>query len=543
MRVIKIIQNIHLSLSARILLLNVLALILLLVGILYLNQFRQSLIESKVDALETQSEIISATISASATSSKGTNLFVFDRNIANGNGFDQRVIKYRNYTINKKLLESIIGQLIDPKTLNAKIYDSNNKLIHESNQFFSEQKVAIFPISEIEDESLFWSIYNKIIRFFGLDSIRHLKYANDYNVVANALNGSKNIVVNKNQSGQAIVHVSVPIVKFKAIVGYLVLSTQSSTIDIIVYEERAAIMKVFMIASLITIILSLILSNTIAKPMRELADAADELTNSLNIRKKIPDFTKRNDEIGNLSGALNNMTVTLLNRIDTIEKFSADVAHELRNPLTSLRSAIEAFPVIKNKNERLKLIGIIQEDIDRVDRLISDISETSKLDTALTVEEREITDIYEFLHDLITLQNSRYKTNPIKLSHDKIGIKLYSVINRDRLNQVFINLFDNARSFSKDGDCIDVNLRDERSDIYIEVSDFGGGIMGTKIDRIFDRFYTDRPNKMDKKKHSGLGLSIVKQIVDSHDGEVSVKNFKSGQRKGTRFKIKLPKHI
>ena len=159
----KIIQNTHLSLSARILLLNLLALILLLVGILYLNQFRQSLIESKVDALKTQSEIISATISASATSSKGTNLFVFDRNIANGNGFDQRVIKYRNYTINKKLLESIIGQLIDPKTLNAKIYDSNNKLIHESNQFFSEQKVAIFPISKIEDKSLFWSIYNKII--------------------------------------------------------------------------------------------------------------------------------------------------------------------------------------------------------------------------------------------------------------------------------------------------------------------------------------------------------------------------------------------
>tara|TARA_Y100000816_G_scaffold107648_1_gene75038 strand:+ start:714 stop:2339 length:1626 start_codon:yes stop_codon:yes gene_type:complete len=540
---IKIIQNTHLSLSARILLLNLLALILLLVGILYLNQFRQSLIESKVDALETQSEIISATISASATSSKGTNLFVFDRNIANGNGFDQRVIKYRNYIINKKLLESIIGQLIDPKTLNAKIYDSNNKLIHESNQFFSEQKVAIFPISEIENESLFWSIYNKITRFFGLDSIRHLKYANDYNVVANALDGSKNIVVNKNQSGQAIIHVSVPIVKFKAIIGYLVLSTQSSTIDMIVYEERAAIMKVFMIASLITIILSLILSNTIAKPMRELADAADELTNNLNIRKKIPDFTKRNDEIGNLSGALNNMTVTLLNRIDTIEKFSADVAHELRNPLTSLRSAIEAFPVIKNKNERLKLIGIIQEDIDRVDRLISDISETSKLDTALTVEEREITDIYEFLHDLIMLQNSRYKTNPIKLNHDEIGIKLYSVINRDRLNQVFINLFDNARSFSKDGDSIDVNLYDERGDIYIEVSDFGGGIMGTKINRIFDRFYTDRPNKVDKKKHSGLGLSIVKQIVDSHDGEVSVKNFKSGQHKGTRFKIKLPKHI
>ena len=543
MRINKIIQNTHFTLSARILLLNLLALILLLVGILYLNQFRQSLIESKVDALETQSEIISATISASATSSKGTNLFVFDRNIGNGNGFDQRVIKYRNYTINKKLLEGIIGQLIDPKTLNAKIYDSNNKLIHESNQFFSEREVAIFPISEIEDRSLFWSVYNKLINFFGLDSIRHLKYANDYSVVSNALDGSKNIVVNKNQSGQAIVHVSVPIVKFKAIVGYLVLSTQSGTIDMIVFEERASIMKVFMIASIITIILSLILSNTIAKPMRELADAANELTNNLNIRKKIPDFTRRNDEIGNLSNALNNMTVTLLNRIDTIEKFSADVAHELRNPLTSLRSAIEAFPVIKNKNERLRLIEIIKEDIDRVDRLISDISETSKLDTALTVEGREITDIYEFLYALIMLQNLRYKKNPIRLNQDEKGIKLYSVVNRDRLNQVFINLFDNARSFSNDGDSIDVNLRGEKDGIYIEILDLGGGIMGTKIDRIFDRFYTDRPNDVDTKKHSGLGLSIVKQIVDSHEGEVSVENFKLGQRKGTRFKIRLPKHI
>ena len=542
MRILKIIRSTNISLSARILLLNLLALILLLVGILYLNQFRQSLIEAKVDALETQSEIISATISASATSSKGTNLFVFDRNIADEDGFDQRVIKYRNYTINKKLLERIIGQLIDPKTLNAKIYDSNNKLIHESNQFFSDQKVAIFPISEIENRSFFWSAYNRLIGFFGLDSIRHLEYATDYNVVSNALDGSKYIVVNKDQSGQAIIHVSVPIIKFKAIIGFLVLSTQSGTIDMIVYEERASIMKVFMIASIITIILSLILSNTIAKPMRELADAADEVRNNLNVRKKIPDFTQRNDEIGNLSSALNNMTVTLLNRIDTIEKFSADVAHELRNPLTSLRSAIEAFPVIKNKNERSKLIEIIQEDIDRIDRLISDISESSKLDTALTMEEREITDIYEFLYELTTLQNSRYKTNPVRLNQDEKGIKLYSVINRDRLNQVFINLFDNARSFSNAGDNIDVNLKADMDNILIEVSDLGGGVVGTKIDRIFDRFYTDRPQDVESKKHSGLGLAIVKQIVDSHEGEVSVENFKLGKNKGTKFKIRLPKH-
>tara|TARA_B100000900_G_scaffold409127_1_gene424506 strand:+ start:243 stop:1874 length:1632 start_codon:yes stop_codon:yes gene_type:complete len=543
MKIFKFFKNTNINLSARILLLNLLALILLLVGILYLNQFRQSLIEAKVNALETQSEIISATISASATSSKGTNLFVFDRNIADSDGFDQRVIQYRNYTINKKLLERIIGQLIDPKTLNAKIYDSNNILIHESNQFFSEKKVDTFPISDIKNNIFFRSIYNKIIRFLGLDSIRYLDYPTDYNTVSNALDGTKNIVVNKNENGQAIVHVSVPIVKFKAIIGFLVLSTQSNTIDMIVYEERASIMKVFMVASIITIILSLILSNTIAKPMRELAEAADEVRNNLNLRKKIPDFTKRNDEIGNLSNALNNMTITLFNRIDTIEKFSADVAHELRNPLTSLRSAIEAFPIIKNKSERSKLIGIIQEDIDRIDRLISDISESSKLDTALTIEKREITDIYEFLFKLIMLQNSRYKENVIKLKQDNKGVKFYSVINRDRLNQVFINLFDNARSFSDSGDNIYVTVKGDIDNIHIEVSDLGGGIMGTKIDRIFDRFYTDRPNDNESKKHSGLGLSIVKQIIDSHSGEISVINDRINEKKGARFKIRLPKHI
>ena len=380
------------------------------------------------------------------------------------------------------------------------------------------------------------------MKLFALDSIKHLDYATDQNALSNALDGSKNVVVNKNESGQAVVQVSVPIIKFKAIIGFLVLSTQSDTIDMIVYEERAAIMKVFAVASIITIILSLILSNTIAKPMRELAKAADEVRNNLNLRKKIPDFNRRNDEIGNLSSALNNMTVTLLNRIDTIEKFSADVAHELRNPLTSLRSAIEAFPVIKNKNERLELIRIIKEDIDRIDRLISDISESSKLDTALTMEEREIIDIYEFLYELIELQNSRYKTNRIILNQDERGIKLYSIINRDRLNQVFINLFDNARSFSNSNDSICVTLKNNDDDIFIEVSDLGGGIKGTKIDRIFDRFYTDREKDTEAKMHSGLGLSIVKQIVDSHKGEISVENFEIDLKKGARFKIRLPKH-
>ena len=370
----------NLHLSAKIVIFNLLALVLLLIGILYLNQFREGLIESKIESLAVQSEIISATVSASATSSKGANLFVFDKNIDGREPFDQRVIQYRNYTINKKLLENIIGELINPEMLNAKIYDSNDNIIHNSNDYFYGKNINKVSLSPIK-ESFFKTFYSKFLKKIGFDSINDLNFETDYKTLSRALKGSKNIVVNKNEVGQSVVHVSMPIIKYKAIIGYLVLSTQNNAIDMIVYQERMSILKVFLIASLITIILSIILSNTIAKPMRELAIAADNVTSNLQARENIPDFSKRKDEIGDLSNALRNMTSSLFERIDTIERFSADIAHELRNPLTSLRSAIETFSVTKRKNDQSKLINIIQEDIDRIDRLIADISEisTSKL--------------------------------------------------------------------------------------------------------------------------------------------------------------------
>jgi len=249
----------HLHLSAKILIFNLLALVLLLIGILYLTQFREGLIESKIESLAVQSEIISATISASATSSKGTNLFVFDKNIDGTEAFDQRVIQYRNYTINKKLLENIIGELINPEILNAKIYDSNNNIIHDSNYYFYGKNINKNTLNPIE-KNYFKTLYSKFIKEIGFDSIYDLNYETDYKTLSRALKGSKNIVVNKNEVGQSLVHVSMPIIKYKAIIGYLVLSTQNNAIDMIVYEERMSILKVFLIASLITIILSIILN-------------------------------------------------------------------------------------------------------------------------------------------------------------------------------------------------------------------------------------------------------------------------------------------
>jgi len=538
MRKFKInIFNLHLS--AKIVIFNLLALVLLLIGILYLNQFREGLIESKIESLAVQSEIISATISASATSSKGTNLFIFDKNIDGRESFDQRVIQYRNYTINKKLLENIIGELINPEMLNAKIYDSNNNIIHNSNDYFYGKNINKVSLSPIK-ESFFKTFYSKFLKKIGFDSISDLNFETDYKTLSRALKGSKNIVVNKNEVGQSVVHVSMPIIKYKAIIGYLVLSTQNNAIDMIVYQERMSILKVFLIASLITIILSIILSNTIAKPMRELAIAADNVTSNLQARENIPDFSKRKDEIGDLSNALRNMTSSLFERIDTIERFSADIAHELRNPLTSLRSAIETFSVTKRKNDQSKLINIIQEDIDRIDRLIADISEISKLDTALTIEQREIIDIYECLNSLIQQENYRHKSNQIKLNHLQNGVKFYSRINKNKFNQVFINLFDNARSILKDNSEIIVNISNNLEYVIIDVEDQGGGIHGTKIDRVFERFYSDRLDKS-RNKHTGLGLSIAKQIIESHDGIISVENYTKNQIKGAQFKIQIPR--
>ena len=542
MKIFNISRKIPISLSKRIIILNLIALLMLVFGILYLNQFRQGLIDAKIEALKTQSQIISNTISTSATSSKRTNLFLLDPNIDNGLGFDQRIIQYRNYTINKKLLEDIIIELIIPEKIRAQVYDSNNKQMHDSNEFFLRKNIKRNNLQLSNENNFFTNIYLNTLNKLDINNLNRLKYSTNFNLLSDALNGSNNIVVSENEKNQAVVSIAVPIKKYKAIIGYLVLSTQDNAIDMIVNQERASILKVFIVAAFITTLLSLVLSYTIGKPVKELADAADDVRNNLNRRHKIPDFSDRKDEIGNLSRSLNDMTASLYNRIDIIEKFSADVAHELRNPLTSLKSAVEAFPVIKKKSERIKLIEIINEDIDRIDRLISDISETSKLDTALTIEKREIVDLLEILSELINLQNFGGVTNKIFLKVESAGVKFYSKINKDRINQVFINLFDNARSFSTNGEEIAVAIRSDPSSIYITVSDSFGGIKGTKIDRIFDRFYTDRPVITGNNKHSGLGLSIAKQIIESHDGLISVKNNFKYSKKGATFEIKLPKY-
>src|SRR5690606_5923677 len=346
------------------------------------------------------------------------------------------------------------------------------------------------------------------------------------------------------------VSVAVPIQRFRAVLGVLQLSTQGGDIDKIVAAERMAILRVFGVAALVTAILSMLLASTIATPLRRLSAAAVRVRRGIKSREEIPDFSDRQDEIGNLSVALREMTRALYARIEAIESFAADVAHELKNPLTSLRSAVETLPLARDDKARKRLLEIIQHDVYRLDRLISDISDASRLDAELAREDAERVDLRKLVGDLI--EASRQVTRggkkveiefkPAKLPPHVEG---YYVSGHDlRLGQVITNLLENARSFvPADGGRITVSLSRAGRRNIICVDDNGPGIRAEKIDRIFERFYTDRPPGEAFGQNSGLGLSISRQIIEAHGGTLTAENIpggKPGEVKGARFVVALP---
>ena len=293
--------------------------------------------------------------------------------------------------------------------------------------------------------------------------------------------------------------------------------------------------------------------------MRRLAEAAERVRRGIKSRQEIPDYTERSDEIGHLSGALRDMTGALYNRIDAIESFAADVAHELKNPLTSLRSAVETLPMARNEDSRGRLLEIIQHDVRRLDRLISDISDASRLDAELARADMEPVDMEQLVRAVVNMANQVERGDGVRFTVDVApaprgapGKGAYVAPGHDlRLGQVLTNLLENARSFSPRGGGVRIALRRGRSGargapgqdgIEIIVDDDGPGIPAHAFERIFERFYTDRPNH-GFGQNSGLGLSISRQIIDAHGGRISASNrldAGSGAVLGARFTIWLP---
>ena len=333
-------------------------------------------------------------------------------------------------------------------------------------------------------------------------------------------------MVRINERAEVIVSVAVPVQRFRAVRGALMLSTQGADIDDMVTAERVAIFKVFLIAAGVMVVLSFLLAGTIAGPMRRLAHSAQVVRRRIRSRVEIPDYTRRRDEIGHLSGSLRDMTGALYSRIEAIERFAADVAHELKNPLTSLRSAVETLPLAKSDESRSRLLAVIEHDVRRLDRLISDISDASRLDAEMQRQDAAPVDLKKLLTTVVNVANDVPHEHGVivTLSFEGDGPLGFQVLGHDsRLGQVFDNLIDNARSFSPEGGSVRVTCRRLKSEIEIIVDDDGPGVRPDAMEKIFERFYTDRPHQ-GFGQNSGLGLSISKQIAEAHDGRLWVEN-------------------
>ena len=354
--------------------------------------------------------------------------------------------------------------------------------------------------------------------------------------------------VRLNENGELVASVSVPIRKVQAIYG--VVTAEIGGIDELVAETRRSILPFFGLACTAAILSSLLLTAAIAQPIRQLALATDKVREGIAVagRARIPDFSNRRDEIGELSAALREMTQTIYARIDAIESFAADVAHELKNPLTSIRSAVETLDIATKPESREKLMGVIKKDVARMDRLITDISNASRLDAELARQSREAVDLRKLVSDIVDSYSATVKEGEAKVRFDARGPAVYLLGNPTALGQVFRNLIDNARSFSPKDAVVRVVLeaptaRDEM--IRVRVEDEGPGISPDALEDVFKRFYTKRPAGA-FGNNSGLGLAICRQIVNSHGGSIRAENRlvapadPNGARLGARFVVELP---
>ncbi|MGV4793773.1 stimulus-sensing domain-containing protein [Rhizobium sp. F40D2] len=548
------------SLTRRIVFFNLVALLVLVGGILYLNQFREGLIDARAESLLTQGEIIAGAISASA--SVDTNSITIDPQKLLELQAGQSITPVPNdedleFPIDPEKVAPVLRRLISPTRTRARIFDADANLLLDSRHLYSRGQVLRFDLPPVEEEKQTWSewfatLFNKALQPGNLPLYKEAPGGDGsiYPEVMNALTGVRGAVVRTTEKGELIVSVAVPIQRFRAVLGVLLLSTQAGDIDNIVHAERLAIMRVFGVATLVNVLLSLVLSSTIANPLRRLSAAAIRVRRGAKTREQIPDFSARQDEIGNLSIALREMTTALYDRIDAIESFAADVSHELKNPLTSLRSAVETLPLARSDDSKKRLMDVIQHDVRRLDRLISDISDASRLDAELARVDAGSVDMEVLLRDLIEVSRqvrSTKKQVEIEYAIDrKPNVKTRFVVTGHdlRIGQIIANLIENARSFVPEkGGKITVRLVRTRSRCVTTIEDNGPGIQAENIDRIFERFYTDRPESEGFGQNSGLGLSISRQIAEAHGGSLRAENItdaESGEVHGARFILALP---
>jgi two-component system sensor histidine kinase ChvG len=534
-------------LTRRILFVNSVALVLLVFGLLYLDDYRHNLIEARFDALRTQGEIIAAALGEAAS----------DPGAATGEQIEDRLAP--------DLARQILRRLIEPTKTRARLFLTSGELLADSRMLGRPGgfvQVELLP-PPAEPPSMLsaaanW-LYDTVVAFLpqseklALYREQPIQRVDDYDEARAALYGETARARRIAPWGETVLSVAVPVQRFKQVLGVLMLSTTGAEIERSIRSVRFDILKVSAMALAVTVLLSLYLAGTIARPIRRLAMAAERVRRGHGIgpgRKRnagvkpvIPDLGRRGDEIGDLSVALNEMTNALWQRLDAIERFAADVAHEIKNPLTSLKSAVETAARVKDPEQQKRLMAIILEDVGRIDRLIGDISGASRLDAELSRAETEPVDVVALLRALVDLHDATAKPGAPRVVLDLADMRPLVVPGlENRLGQVFRNVIANAISFSPPDGTIRLAAARRGKVAEVAIDDLGPGIPEDKLEAIFERFYSERPKGEKFGTHSGLGLSISRQIVNAHGGTISAQNRRNrdGQVVGARFIIRLP---
>jgi two-component system, OmpR family, sensor histidine kinase ChvG len=520
-------------LTRRILAVNVLALALLAGGFLYLGKYQTSLIGQQIESLKTQGEVFAAALGEGA---------VLD-------SVDEGEILLPD------LARQMMRRLVEPTRTRARLFDVRGDIIADSRILRGPgDTVQVHALQQPEREGAILRAADQIYDWIANILPRHTHYplyresasprAEDYPEVMRALRGETGSAIRSTpETGGLVFSVAIPIQRYKQVLGAVMLSTGSGEIEEELRTVRLELLRIFGVALLVTVLLSFYLAGTIARPIRRLAAAA-ERARGRRARVEIPDFTRRGDEIGDLSRSLREMTDALWQRMSAIESFAADVAHEIKNPLSSLRSAVETASRIEDPANQRRLMAIILNDVQRLDRLITDISDASRLDAELGRVDLEPVDVAAMLAALVDVHEAtRTDGSPrLVLSISKSDRELIVPGIETRLSQVFRNVIGNAVSFSPPSGEIRLTARHDGRAVLVTVEDEGPGIPEEKATAIFDRFYSERPLGEQFGTHSGLGLSISKQIVEAHRGMIWAENRKgaNGKTIGARFSVRLP---
>ncbi len=545
-------------LTLRILAVNVLALALLVVGLLYLGRYQDRLIQAEMEALATEARIF-----ASALGEGAVNRTLIPPSANGEDGGRER------FELAPELARQMIRRLAEATATRTRLFDIDGDMLSDSRVLTGSTgriEIRELPAPPAGDplSRAVNSLYNRLIDVAPSREGLPLHEAEGENSrpnpdVERALAGETAGTVWRVESPsgdpELLLTVAVPVQRYREVLGAVLLARGGGEIDRAIRSVRFDILKVFAVSLLVTVALSVYLAGTIARPIRRLAQAADRLRTGHGRHTEIPDLTRRGDEIGELSGVLRDMTAALWARMDAIERFAADVAHEIKNPLTSLRSAVETVGRIEDPGRRARLMAIIADDVQRLDRLISDISNASRLDAELSRAELEPVDIGAMLAMLANLQRSaevmadgeRADTQtdppcPTIVIDLPPGEPLVVPGLEGRLTQVFQNLIANALSFSPPDGVVRVRARRAGALVTVTVSDDGPGLPEGKEQAIFERFYTERPAGEKFGTHSGLGLSISLQIVHAHNGLINAQNRLSpeGRIDGADFRVTLP---